>query len=207
MGVAVHHRKFLIAFGVGLLVGLICWVQGLAWAYCLLAAANVFFLLYLALMAWLAMDSGPEELRRHAADDDEGVLLIVLLASGSVLASITAILLVQNADASSHAARLLALASLPLGWATIHVLAAFRYAHLYYRSTPAKGMAFPGKEAPDALDFLYASFTIGMAAQVSDVAVTTRPMRLAVLVHGVASFFYNTCILALAINAAVTVGI
>ena len=46
-----------------------------------------------------------------------------------------------------------------------------------------------------------------MAAQVSDVAVTTRPMRLAVLVHGVASFFYNTCILALAINAAVTVGI
>jgi uncharacterized membrane protein len=65
-------------------------------------------------------------------------------------------------------------------------------------------MVFPGKGAPDTWDFLYASFTIGMTAQVSDVVIETRPMRQAVLVHGVASFFYNTCILALAVNAAVT---
>jgi uncharacterized membrane protein len=45
-----------------------------------------------------------------------------------------------------------------------------------------------------------------MTAQVSDIEVATREMRRAVLVHGVASFFYNTGILALAVNAAVTAG-
>ncbi len=99
----------------------------------------------------------------------------------------------------------MALVSLPLGWATIHTLVAFHYAFLHYR-TKGEGFAFPGKGAPDAWDFLYASFTIGMTAQVSDVEVTTRPLRRAVLVHGVASFFYNTGILALAVNAAVTAG-
>ena len=68
------------------------------------------------------------------------------------------------------------------------------------------GMVFPGKGEPDAWDFLYASFTIGMTAQVSDVVLETRALRQAVLVHAVASFFYNTCILALAVNAAVTAG-
>ncbi len=67
-------------------------------------------------------------------------------------------------------------------------------------------MRFPGKGDPDAWDFLYASFTIGMTAQVSDVEVTTPQMRRAVLVHGVASFFYNTGILALAVIAAVSTG-
>jgi uncharacterized membrane protein len=36
--------------------------------------------------------------------------------------------------------------------------------------------------------------------------VATRSLRRAVLAHGVASFFYNTCILALAVNAALTAG-
>ena len=67
-------------------------------------------------------------------------------------------------------------------------------------------MIFSGRGEPDAWDFLYASFTIGMTAQVSDIQVQTRALRRAVLVHGVASFFYNTCILALAVNAAVSAG-
>jgi uncharacterized membrane protein len=45
-----------------------------------------------------------------------------------------------------------------------------------------------------------------MTAQVSDVEFATRPLRRAVLVPGVASFFYSTSILALAVNAAVTAG-
>ena len=156
------------------------------------------------LTARIVGSTGPDDLRRHAEEEDEGVALILLLAALAVLVSVTAIFLVLNADASTLAARALALVSLPLGWATVHTLAAFHYAHLHYREAP--GMRFPGKGDPDAWDFLYASFTIGMTAQVSDVVVATRPMRRAVLVHGVASFFYNTCILALAVNAALTAG-
>jgi uncharacterized membrane protein len=39
-----------------------------------------------------------------------------------------------------------------------------------------------------------------MTCQVSDVQVTSRPMRRLTLMHGVLSFFFNTVILALAVN-------
>ena len=205
MTFAPRHGRFLIAFALGVAAGMAAWALSVAPDFALLAAADVFFLIYLALTARIVGATGPEALRRHAEEDDEGVALILLLAALAVGVSVTAIFLVLNADQSSLAARLAALVSLPLGWATIHTLAAFHYAHLHYR-TKGAGFEFPGKGDPDAWDFLYASFTIGMTAQVSDVQVATREMRRAVLVHGVASFFYNTCILALAVNAAVTAG-
>lgn len=204
MRLAHRHGRFLIAFGLGLASGLAAWALSIAPDFALLTAADAFFLIYLVLTARIVGSTGPDDLRRHAEEEDEGVALILLLAALAVLVSVTAIFLVLNADASTLAARSLALVSLPLGWATVHTLAAFHYAHLHYREAP--GMRFPGKGDPDAWDFLYASFTIGMTAQVSDVELATRPLRRAVLVHGVASFFYNTGILALAVNAAVTAG-
>lgn len=205
MRFAPRHGRFLIAFGLGVGAGLAAWALSVAPDFTLLAAADAFFLSYLALTARILGSTGPEDLRRHADQDDEGVALILILAALAVVVSVTAIFLVLNADASSFAARLAALVSLPLGWATIHTLVAFHYAHLHYRGD-GPGLNFPGKGDPDAWDFLYASFTIGMAAQVSDVTVLTRPLRRAVLAHGVASFFYNTSILALAVNAAVSAG-
>lgn len=202
---APRHGRFLIAFALGVAAGIAAWALSVAPDFAVLAAADVFFLIYLALTARILDSTGPDELRRHAAEDDEGVVLIILLAALAAGVSVTAIFLVLNADASSIAARAMALVSLPLGWATIHTLAAFHYAHLHYLGDEP-GFGFPGKGDPNAMDFLYASFTIGMAAQVSDVTVQTRPLRRAVLVHGVASFFYNTCILALAVNAALTAG-
>lgn len=200
-----RHGRFLIAFALGVVVGLLSFVQDIAPDLALLAGADAFFVIYLALTAWIIGTTGAEALRQHAEEDDEGVALILILAALAVLVSVTAIALVLNTDASSLAARSLALVSLPLGWAMIHVLAAFHYARMHYRGK-APGMVFPGKAPPEVWDFLYASFTIGMTAQVSDVVVASREMRRAVLLHGVASFFYNTCILALAVNAAVTAG-
>ena len=205
MRFAPRHGRFLAAFAIGALVGLAVWFWAVSGVYSLLIGVNIFFLLYIGLMLWLANTLTPADLRRHAEEEDEGLPLILILALVAVLASVTAIFLVNSAEASPLAARLTALVSLPLGWATIHVLAGFRYAHLHYRS-PVPGFAFPGPGEPDAWDFLYASFTIGMTAQVSDVEVATPQMRRAVLGHGVASFFYNTCILALAVNASLTAG-
>ena len=205
MRFAPRHGRFLIAFALGLAAGLAAWLLSVTPVFALLVAVDAFFLIYLVLTARTLGSTSAGDLRRHAAEDDEGVALILGLALVAVVVSITAIFLVVNAEANTWAARLAALASLPLGWATIHVLAGFHYAHLHYKG-PAPGFRFPGKDDPDAWDFLYASFTIGMTAQVSDIEVTTREMRRAVLVHGVASFFYNTGILALAVNAAVTAG-
>nr|WP_207623831.1 DUF1345 domain-containing protein [Rhodobacter calidifons] len=197
----------MLSFCLGLGAGLGGWALSFGPVLALLAGADVLFLTYLLLTARIAGQIRPDDLRRHADEDDEGVALIQFLAGFAVLASVAAIITVLNADESSLGARLAAVVSLPLGWATVHTLMAFHYANLHYRAAArGEGFAFAGKGDPDAWDFLYASFTIGMTAQVSDVEVTTRPLRRAVLVHGVAGFFYNTGILALAVNAAVTAG-
>jgi uncharacterized membrane protein len=200
-----RHGRFMAAFALGVAAGAASWALAVRPDFALLVAADAFFLIYLLLTARIIGSTNADALRHHAEEDDEGVALILILAALAVLVSVAAIFLVLNANASTLAARSLALVSLPLGWATVHTLAAFHYAHLHYRGK-GQGLIFPGKGDPDAWDFLYASFTIGMTAQVSDVEVATRQMRRAVLVHGVASFFYNTCILALAVNAAMKAG-
>ena len=52
-------------------------------------------------------------------------------------------------------------------------------------------------------DFLYFSVVLGMTAQTSDVQIEGRRMRRTSLVHSIVSFFYNTVIVALSVNAAV----
>ncbi|MFV0279746.1 MAG: DUF1345 domain-containing protein [Rhodoblastus sp.] len=67
---------------------------------------------------------------------------------------------------------------------------------------PRGGLIFPGTAQPNYIDFAYFSYTIGVASQTSDVAVSSRAMRGIVLVHSVFAFFFNTTILALTINLA-----
>ena len=51
-------------------------------------------------------------------------------------------------------------------------------------------------------DFFYYSLVIGMTSQVSDVQTLSARMRRTTLAHSVISFFFNTVILALAVNIA-----
>ena len=86
-------------------------------------------------------------------------------------------------------------------WVILHSSYALHYAYQYYRSEEsAGGLAFPSDESPDQLDFAYFAFTIGTSFAVSDVNVTSRAIRRAVLGHQILSFFYNTSVLALVIN-------
>jgi uncharacterized membrane protein len=86
-------------------------------------------------------------------------------------------------------------------WGVLHSSFALHYAYLYYRSEEsAGGLAFPSERSPDQLDFAYFAFTIAVSFAVSDVDVTDRAIRRAVLGHQILSFFYNTSILALVIN-------
>jgi uncharacterized membrane protein len=198
-----RHKRFLWAFALGAAIAA---ALPMALELRILAGANGFFACYLGLMLRFARGAGADVLRRHAAQEDEGIVFILLLALGSVLVSLTAIYLVLNGHgAAGPLPYTLALVGVPLGWAMVHVLAAFHYAHLYYgKGSAAQGLIFPGVDAPGPWDFLYFAFGIGMTAQVSDVTTNTSVMRRVVLFHAVGSFFYNTVILALAVNAAVT---
>jgi uncharacterized membrane protein len=64
----------------------------------------------------------------------------------------------------------------------------------------AAGLSSPGDPTPDYIDFLYFSFVVGTTAQTSDVAVTSHTMRGVVMLHGILSFFFNTGVIALAVN-------
>jgi uncharacterized membrane protein len=167
-----------------------------------LIAVNGFFVAYLGLMLRLTVQSDASDLRRHAEANDEGSALILILAIAAVVISMSAIFLVLNRTTDALGEAVFALASAPLGWTLMQVLLAYRYAHMFYSPDPDAGLTFPDpKSSPGPVDFLYFSFTIGMTAQVSDVEVTTTAMRKVVLWHSVGSYFFNTVILALAVNA------
>ncbi len=63
-----------------------------------------------------------------------------------------------------------------------------------------RGLKFPGHDEPNYADLAYFSFVIGMTFQVSDVQVSAKSIRRAVLAHALISFAYNTAILALVVN-------
>jgi uncharacterized membrane protein len=199
-----RHGRFLLSFLFGLVLATVTAFTPLDLVMQTVTAVNGFFVCYLTLTGWMALRISAENLRRHAEADDEGAALIFILAVAAVGVSLFSIFMVLNRASDSRAEALFALAAAPLGWAVLHVLAAFRYAHLYYNPDPIGGLEFPGEAPtpPGIMEFLYFSFVIGMTAQVSDVEVSTSRLRKVVLVHSIGAFFYNTVILALAVNAA-----
>ncbi len=207
-----RHGRFYLALAaagaVFLLAGQLA--PGFDPAFRALLAGDVFFGVFFALMAVLAYRIEPEGLRRRAAVEDEGWPLILALTAAAAGFGLAATFVVINDGPEKSASVIvLALASVPVSWAMVHTLVAFHYANLYYapgEDGDADGLEFPGGDKePGMLEFLYYSFVVGMTAQVSDVCVSSHAQRKATLVHGVASFFYNTVLIALAVNAAISI--
>lgn len=151
-------------------------------------------------------------MQRDAQIEDESRLTILILFVASSCTSLLAIAYILNNNQGLPQWKLslhigLSVVTIIVSWLLIHTLFAIHYAHLYYSkytsNSPAKntaGLDFPQESQPDYWDFLYFSFVIGMTCQVSDVAISTRPMRRLALIHGVLTFFFNTIVLALSIN-------
>lgn len=150
------------------------------------------------------------QIRARAAIEDEGSVGVLVLTVGAALASLVAIAVVLSAphvdDPDAHLHRLsLALVTILLSWAFIHVVFALHYAHEYYGETgerTERRLRFPDDEDPDYWDFVYFSFVIGMTSQVSDVAIANRAMRRTATAHGITSFLFNLVLLSLTINVA-----
>jgi len=166
----------------------------------------------MGVLSWsLILHAGPDETRQHAATHDPGrraVGALVILTSGVSLFA-TAVVLRQAHLYSPDVRGLFVgacILAVATAWMLTHTAYALRYAHLYYgEGHDAGGLAFPGEGAPAYLEFAYFAFTIGMCFQVSDVSVSTRRFRRAVLGQSLLSFAYNTAILATAVNLVVGV--
>lgn len=203
-----RHWRFLLGVAMGIVTGLIVPTTPMMQ---LLIGADVLFGVYLAATFAGTNRLTAQALCRHAQEEDEGTGIILLLGVLAVVVSLAAIFDALHDTNAAGWHRAGALLSVPLGWLTLHTLFAFRYAHLWYapgappdpaRSEEQRGLDFGGHVVEAGFDdFLYYSLTIGMTAQTSDTGVTTRAMRRLTLVHAVVSFFYNTVLIALAVNA------
>ncbi len=179
----------------------------------ILAGWNAGGWLYLALVAIKMRHAEIEGIKREASIEREsriGVLVVVILGSFFTLLALVeqlgALKSVHGMDRSISV--ILSISTIFLSWLLIHTVFAIYYAHEFHSESPSGahgrggGLEFPGDRTPDYLDFLYFSFVVGTTAQTSDVEVTSRAMRRVVMLHGILSFFFNTAVIALAVNLA-----
>ena len=203
-----HHGRFYAAGAAGVAVYAV-W-RAVGGPQPLAASGDAFFLVYLAACLGFLLNHTTADLKRRAARQDEGILIVVAITLVVIAVNLTGVFFALNGGGRLDAAALvLILSAAPLGWFVLHTISAFHYANLFYfdppgEAPPGEALLFPGTKAPDLWDFLYFSFVIGMTAQVSDVQIQSSRLRRAVTGHGIVSFFFNTVLIALVVNAVVT---
>jgi uncharacterized membrane protein len=203
-----NRPRLLIAAGAGLALALAL-PSSWDWVSRALLGWNTTAWSYLVLMGWLMMRVGHETVRQIAEQEDESAAAVLVIVSAAAVLSLAAIVLqlgaIKELAGGERALHYGFVAATLLGsWFLVGVVFAIHYAHMFY-TTAAKQrpLQFPNDEHnPDYWDFLYFSFTIAVAVQTSDVCVTTRAMRKAVLAQSVLSFFFNTAVIGLTINIA-----
>jgi uncharacterized membrane protein len=205
-----RHIPFYLAIAAGAVcAALAFWLPAMQ---ATVISANAFFATYLALTLTGLPHLTADYLKAHAASSDEPVWIIFLVTFATVVVALAALfILINERNAPDVLNLVLALSAVPLGWLTIHMMAAIHYAHVHWQpdepiKAAQRGLDFPETRDPRGIDFVYFAFVIGMTAQTSDVAITTHRMRRINIVHAIASFFFNTVLVAAAVNVAVSLG-
>lgn len=209
-----RHRYFLYSLGAGvaaLVVSLALWP-----GYAAEVAPDAMFVAYMALLLTHLDRMTPEYLKKRADLEDPPVIMIFWVTALVVAVALGAFFLALNRSGGPEVVHIaLGLAAVVLGWFTVHAMAGMHYAFEYYEAPdegdglPAArggtgGLNFPDGDPPDGAAFLYFSYTIGMTAQVSDVTAASNAMRRRIALHAIFSFFFNTVILAAAVNLVLT---
>ncbi|HEY0106145.1 MAG: DUF1345 domain-containing protein [Rhizomicrobium sp.] len=203
-----HHAKFYASLAIGVVAFAVSLYLQVRMPVAI--AADAFFLSFIIGFAVTVPWMSPEKLQARAQVEDEGAAIVSLIIFAVIAYCCDAIFMTLNAKPSPGAGwTALSLAGAPLGWLVIQLNETLHYSNLFY-AKPGRGqkrqppLEFPGTEEPGVAEFLYFSFVVGMTAQTSDVEVRSASMRNAVTLHGFVSFLFNTVLIALAVNAAVS---
>ncbi|WP_188567469.1 DUF1345 domain-containing protein [Undibacterium terreum] len=204
-----HTRPRLIfTFLLGIIV---VFVTPAAWGWVsrALLGWNVAVWSYLVLVGWLMSCANHESVREIAEREDESAFTVLVILSTAATISLLAIIYelaqLKGLPADVRLMKYLFTGTTVLGsWCLLAVIFTLHYALLYYQSPDnRRALRFPDDEMqPDYWDFLYFAFTIAVAVQTSDIAVTSRQMRKTVLAQSVLGFLFNTAILGFSINIA-----
>lgn len=132
---------------------------------------------------------------------DDGPGLAVQFA---VAALVTAAFLPRSEQLAPEGQQLLLTAlsvlSVVLGWVVVGVSYAVYYSRLQERD---HGLAFPGRDEPGFVDYVYFAVSVLTTRGTSDVSTRTTTMRRAVLGQSLLAFLFNSVILVLLIGALV----
>ena len=210
------HWVLLLALAVAVAVALMTPDQ---WRWPMRTAAgwDAGVALYLVIMmVRLSRTVSTDGIRRRAAElDDAGSAVLPL----SLLAAIASIAIVVGEAATAPESRAastaaLVLATVALSWCFIHLIFAQHYAHGFYglgdtgaddtSQSRRGGLIFPGEDDPDYWDFIHFALIIGVACQTADIQIADRRLRRIASIHSVTAFIFNTVILALGVNFAVS---
>jgi uncharacterized membrane protein len=172
------------------------------WALGAMAAFDVAATLFLISCIPLLGTKEARVIRDHATRNDANrhVLLVITgIVMAVLLTAIAAEAVGHNPQPFTKA---LIIGTLALAWVFSNTVYAFHYAHMVYMhpDVGCVGLEFPRTTHPVYWDFLYFSFTNGMAFATSDVVITETRMRKTVIIHGLAAFGFNIGVLAFTIN-------
>jgi uncharacterized membrane protein len=172
------------------------------WPLAAMASFDIASILFLVSCVPLLGTREARVIRDHAkANDANRVLLLVI--TGIVMA---VLLTAISAEAVGHSpqpiTKVLIITTLALAWLFANTVYAFHYAHLVYNhpEVGCVGLEFPRTAHPVYWDFVYFSFTCGMAFATSDVVVTESHMRKIVTIHCLLAFAFNIGVIAFTIN-------
>jgi uncharacterized membrane protein len=172
-------------------------------------AGDIGFAVYLVLALQVVATCGREQIRKRAArQDDSAVVILVMILLAIALGFCTIFGVLGEAKQASGSGKVLmivlAAVTILLSWLVTQAVFTLHYAHEFYRPEGAQslagGLIFPEDKQPDYWDFFYFATSIGAASQTSDVAIRSKHLRRLVTLHAIISFFFNTAVLALAIN-------
>ena len=175
----------------------------------LLVAWNAGVWTYLGLMTLKILRPGADP-ARDARPEDENQWVLLLLGVSAASAALAAIVWelgpVKSMAGLAKAEHLaLVVASILAAWTFIQMLFAIHYAGVYFAAVAdgeKGGLDFPDKPRPGWAEFVYQAFTVGCTFASSDTNVTSSRMRRICVIQGVVAFYFNTVVLALAINIA-----
>ncbi|MFK0297911.1 DUF1345 domain-containing protein [Brevundimonas sp. NPDC090276] len=151
-----------------------------------------------------------EDIRRRAAELDQAGGAVLPLSLLAAAASIFIIVMEAAGESRpSMASAMFSISVIALSWLFVHVIFTLHYAHEFYAPAEAgqgdrKGLIFPGEGEADYWDFLHFALIIGVASQTADIQISSRKLRRIATLHSLIAFVFNTVILALAVNMAVS---
>lgn len=201
-----NHTKLWVAAIVGIVIALAAPSRWLVISRVLAGWNGAMLILvpltYIRMHRWDA-----KQLRAHYQEEDPTAPVIVVVVVAAALLSVFAIVAllstVKQVAAPERVAHLvLSTMTIVNSWVLVNTMFMIHYADIYYSVAEDQPppLLFPETREPLFWDFVYFSFTIGVACQTSDVATTQTGIRRTVTVHSIIAFIYNLSILGFAIN-------